>query len=654
MNSESSFRIWIEHVQPQVNAGQYPIKRTVGESVKVTADIFTDGHDQLTAVLAYRPASAEVWREAILQADWNDAWSGEFHVTEEENYFYRVSAWINTWSTLASGLRKKFEAGHDVTNELLEAGDYVELTAGRTKEAALKARLRSFANRLIALDNYGALVEECCAPSTFKLMETCQERRQLAQFPRTLMVQVDRERARFGSWYEMFPRSAGITAGKRGANFREAAGRLPEIAAMGFDVLYLPPIHPIGLTNRKGRNNALTAEEGDVGSPWAIGGPVGGHKAIETSLGDLEDFQFFLKEAQGLGIEIALDLALQCSPDHPYLREHPEWFRRRPDNTIHYAENPPKKYEDIHPFNFECDDWRGLWNELLSIVRYWVSQGVNIFRVDNPHTKPLKFWEWLIAEVRRTDPQVLFLSEAFTRPKIMYALAKLGFHQSYTYFTWRNSKSELLEYVGELTSTEVREYFRPNFFTNTPDILNDYLQHGGRAAFEIRLILAATLASNYGIYSGFELCESTAVPGTEEYQDSEKYQLKFRNWDSDGNIKPLIRQINQLRRDYRALQFTSNLKFCQSSDAHIIAYSKSVTDEAGRSETILAVVNLDPHRAHEAMISLPGAQFGLSEQTQFGVRDLLSGEEYLWRQGENYVRLDPATRVAHLLLYSHP
>jgi len=459
-------------------------------------------------------------------------------------------------------------------------------------------------------------------------------------------VIVERERARFGAWYEMFPRSAGTDA-SRSATFKEAARRLPYVAAMGFDVLYLPPVHPIGKSFRKGPNNALQAGAGDPGSPWAIGSADGGHTAVEPGLGTLEDFADFVEASRRQGLEIALDLAYQASPDHPYVREHPEWFRHRPDGTIKYAENPPKKYQDIYPFNFESEQWASLWRELKHIVEFWISHGVRIFRVDNPHTKPFHFWQWALDDIRRRHPDAIFLSEAFTRPKVMRYLAKAGFSQSYTYFTWRNSAQELKEYFTELTQTDVREYMRANLFANTPDILHAYLQRGGRPAFQVRLVLAATLGASYGIYSGFELFENVAVrEGSEEYLDSEKYQIRVRNFDQPGNLSEFITQVNTIRREHPALQHDWGLQFHDTDNGELLCYSKRSKDGA---DLVVMVVNLDPLNMQHGFVRLPLSSWGLPAESAFEVVDLLSNERYFWRGEWNYVRLDPQGRMAHIL-----
>ena len=468
---------------------------------------------------------------------------------------------------------------------------------------------------------------------------------------RVLEVIVDPPRARFGAWYEMFPRSAGPDR-SRSATFGEAASMLPYVAGMGFDVLYLPPIHPIGRSYRKGRNNSLEATADDPGSPWAIGAETGGHKAVEPGLGTLADFDRFVEKATEHGLEIALDLAYQASPDHPYVKDHPTWFRQRPDGTIKYAENPPKKYQDIYPINFESADWQGLWTELKSIIEFWIKHGVKIFRVDNPHTKPYGFWEWALDDIKRRYPDTIFLSEAFTRPKIMRYLAKCGFTQSYTYFTWRNTKEELTEYFTELTRTPAREYMRPNLFTNTPDILHEYLQQGGRPAFQARFILAATLGASYGIYSGYELIENIPVKaGSEEYLDSEKYQIRPRDFQQPHSLSELITRVNRIRRDHRALQRDWGLRFHQTDNPHLLAYSKRSEDG---QDLLIIVVNLDPFYMQHGFVEVPFAEWGFDADDPVEVVDLLSEERYFWRADRNYVRLDPQLRVAHILTVPLP
>ncbi len=587
-------RVVIENLRPEIDHGRFPIKRTVGERVDVRADIFADGHDVLAAVLRYRPANQVEWLESSMTgpAAGTDQWSGSFEVHEIGWHEYQVVGWVDRFLTWQRDLEKKEAAGQDVTVDLLEGATLPIDDRSRASESSIRR------------------------------------------------VWVDRPRAAFGAWYEMFPRSAGPDS-QRSGTFAEAAAELPRIADLGFDVLYLPPIHPIGKSFRKGRNNALIADTADLGSPWAIGSEAGGHTAVDPGLGTLEDFDFFRAAAERLGLEIALDVAWQTSPDHPWVAEHPAWFRHRPDGTIKYAENPPKKYQDIYPFDFESDDRVGLWEALLETARFWIARGVRIFRADNPHTKPLGFWEWFIDQIHREFPDVIFLAEAFTRPAVMRYLAKAGFTQSYSYFTWRNRKPELVEYFTELTTTEMSEYFRPNLFANTPDILHAYLQQGGRPAFEARLLLAATLGANYGIYSGFEICEAQALkPGSEEYADSEKYQIRKRRWDSPFSIAELIQRVNTARRAHPALQTDRTLTFHATDNEQIIAYSKTSLD--GR-ERILAVVNLDPFSTQHGFIEVP------VDAESYVVTDLLDDAAYTWHRGWNYVRFDPGVRQGHVL-----
>jgi len=604
----------VEGVTPEVDEGRYPAKRTVGEEIVVEADVYADGHDVLAAVLLWRRRGDSAWSETPMAPLGNDRWRASFVATIEfATYEFTVEGWVDARATWQYGLDKKLAAGQDVSSERLE-------------EALLpKDGGRSTATR------YG----------------------------RVLTVLAERERARCGAWYEMFPRSAGSDPG-RSATFAEASARLPYIADMGFDVVYLPPIHPIGRSFRKGRNNTLTPGPTDPGSPWAIGAAEGGHTSVEPGLGTLDDFERFVTAARTHNLEVALDIAFQASPDHPYVTEHPEWFRHRPDGTIKYAENPPKKYQDIYPFDFESADWQALWRELKSVIEFWIARGVAIFRVDNPHTKPFAFWEWALGEIRAAHPETIFLAEAFTRPKIMRHLARIGFSQSYSYFTWRNTKEEIEEYFTELTQTGVRDYMRPNLFANTPDILHEYLQTGGRPAFQVRLILAATLGANYGIYSGFELAENVPVrPGSEEYLDSEKYQIRPRDFAAPGNLSELIARVNAIRRDHRSLQFDHGLAFHETDNPQLICYSKRAPfDRAqGRpdgADPILVVVNLDPVNMQHGHVKLPLAEWKLPLDSTVAAADLLATETYMWRGEWNYVRLDPATSVAHILALQLP
>jgi starch synthase (maltosyl-transferring) len=640
-------RVIVEHVTPEVDAGRFPIKRTPGETVVVRAVIHADGHDVVDAVLRSRHSGASrrdddtPWQETPMLALGNDAWTATFTVGDEIGEAeYTIEGWIDVFATWRRGLAAKVGAGQDVSSELLEGALLLRDAATRSPHAE---RLREVADRLESRAPMADRAKVGLEPEIEELASAAADRSRASRHRRVLKVMVDRERARFGSWYEMFPRSGG-TDPTRSATFREAEGRLPAIAAMNFDVLYLPPIHPIGRTHRKGKNNSLVAAPGDVGSPWAIGGPEGGHMSVEPGLGTLEDFDRFLAAARDLGLEIALDLAYQCSPDHPYVREHPEWFRQRPDGTIKYAENPPKKYQDIYPFDFECAEWRSLWQELKRVIEFWCARGVRIFRVDNPHTKSYNFWEWAIADVRRQYPDVIFLAEAFTRPNVMRYLAKLGFDQSYTYFTWRNTRDELIEYFTELTTTDVREYMRPNLFANTPDILHEYLQHGGQGAFRIRLVLAATLGATYGIYSGYELYENVPVrAGSEEYLDSEKYQIRVRAWDTPGNLSPMIARVNAIRREHPALQSDWSLRFHGTDNPQILCYTKSAGDDL-----LLVTVSLDPHHMQHGFVQVPIADIDLGHGGSYPVEDLLNGSQYVWRGEWNYVQLTPR-QPAHIL-----
>jgi len=582
-------RIQILEVTPQVDCGRYAVKRTVGERVDVTARIFRDGHEQLGAAIRHRRPGSTRWTEAPFEPVGNDVWVGSFEVDRPGLWSFRVDAWVDRVGSFQEELRRKLASGQ-------------QHLAGELSEGA------------VLLERDELTVEEALAAPTGDRSESTTS----AAYD----VDVDRVVARSGSWYELFPRSWGGFAGVR--------EQLPRFAELGFDVLYLPPIHPIGHTNRKGRNNAARAEAGDVGSPWAIGSEKGGHDAVDPSLGSEKDFRELVAEAKEHGIEIALDFAIQCSPDHPWLREHPEWFFRRPDGTLKYAENPPKRYQDIYNVDFASEDWRGLWQALLDVVLHWVDCGVAVFRVDNPHTKPVPFWEWLIREVRRDHPEVIFLSEAFTRPAPMTTLAKAGFAQSYTYFTWKNTRWELLEFLGQLL--EWREFYRPNCFANTPDILHEYLQTGGRAAFEARLVLAATLSPSYGIYSGFEQCENVPVrPGSEEYLNSEKYELKQRKL--DGPLLPLAAKLNEARRENPALQWLDPLTILETENEQLFAFLKRRGDNV-----VVAIVNLDSRSPQEGVCVLP-VSTGLPPA--YPVRDLLSDDTWTWRIGRNYVKLAP-------------
>lgn len=641
----TSSSIIIERVQPEVDGGRWPAKREVGDRLEVSADIVKEGHDVLSCVLRYRTVKETSWHETAMRHVDNDRWAGYFDLHENTRYLYTIAAFVNMFESWRQEVTKKSEAGEPIGSELQEGRALVEQTARRADEPG-KARLEKFLRRWGAADTQEIQLSVALNAELSQLVEHHQERHAWTQYDRELELVVDRVRARYGAWYEMFPRSQG-TIPARGSTFKECEKRLPAIKAMGFDVLYLTPIHPIGRTNRKGKNNSLTPLPTDPGSPYAIGNELGGHDAIEPGLGTIEDFDRFQEAVRTHGMEIALDFALNCSPDHPYVTQHPEWFAHRPDGTIKYAENPPKKYQDIYNVDFYCKDWRGLWNEMKRVILFWASHGVKIFRVDNPHTKPVGFWGWLIGEVQAQYPDVMFLSEAFTKPKMMKVLAKAGFTQSYTYFTWRNSKQELTEYMTELSQSEMREYFRPNFFTNTPDILPEILQQGGRPAFKFRLVLAATLSPSYGIYSGYELCENLALPGREEYLDSEKYEIKVWEWDRPGNIIDYVTAINRIRRENAALHELENLEFYVSSNDQILFYGKSTVD---KRNSVLVAVNLSPFHYQEAHLRIPIAALGIKPEDTYQLhnvitdrRDLMTGDSYI-------VRLDPQVEPAAIFV----
>ncbi|MGH2378117.1 MAG: maltotransferase domain-containing protein [Candidatus Limnocylindria bacterium] len=636
-------RVVIDAVAPAVasaDGSRYAVKRVTGEALAVEASVFADGHEQLRCVLRHRPDPGTAWREVEMRAAGNDRWAGEIACGAVGRHVYSVTAWIDPFATWSERLAKRIAAGEDLEAELRTGASIVRAAAERAGSAE-REELLAYAARL---DTPGEGAAAAAEPELERLMRKHDRRAHAATLPYDVPFLVERERARFSTWYELFPRSAAPDGHGTLAAVRD---RLPLIQSMGFDVLYLPPIHPIGGTDRRGPNNMASTSAGDPGSPWAIGAAEGGHDAVHPQLGTHDDVKALVADARARGIDVALDLAFQCSPDHPYVREHPEWFRRRPDGTIQFAENPPKKYRDIYPFDFETDDWRALWAELLRVTLFWVDHGIRAFRVDNPHTKPFAFWEWLIGEVRAKHPDMVFLSEAFTRPNVMYRLAKLGFTQSYTYFAWRTTKSELTDYFTELTRTPVREYFRPNLWPNTPDILTEQLQYGGRPAFVSRLVLAATLGASYGVYGpAFELAEHRAVRhGSEEYLDSEKYQLRSWDWSEGAGIREIVTLVNRIRRENRALQADSSLRFHTTDSDALIAYSKRSPDG---ENVILTVVNLDPHHTQSGFVDLDLAELGVSESDSYQVHDLLGGGRYLWRGSRNYVELQPETLPAHV------
>jgi starch synthase (maltosyl-transferring) len=649
-------RAVIDAVAPSVDGGRFAAKRIAGEPVTIEAHCLIDGHERLRVVLRWqalgiaRDGAEHETYEIGMQAEPNDVWSAQFTPPVPGRYRCTIMAWLDAFESWRSEFERRDEPG-DI-RVALEVGSVLIDAAATRASAADGAHLKRWAQQLrtsaarreIGAADTASLKALALDPARAELVARHADRSGAASAAIEFIA--DRKLAAFSSWYELFPRSAASDPARHGS-FRDVEARLPYIAEMGFDVLYFPPIQPIGRINRKGANNALEARPQDVGSPWAIGSDEGGHKEILPQLGTLEDFRHLMDQARLKGLEIALDLAFQCAPDHPYVREHPQWFRHRPDGSVQYAENPPKKYQDIYPFDFECEDWRALWAELKSVVEFWIARGVRIFRVDNPHTKPFAFWEWLIGEIKRDEPEVIFLAEAFTRPKVMYRLAKLGFTQSYTYFTWRNNKRELTEYFTELTRGPGREYFRANVWPNTPDILHEALQSGLRAAFATRLILAATLSANYGIYGPtFELMESAPrEPGSEEYRDSEKYQLRHWALDRPDSLRSLIVRINRIRRDNPALQSDGTLRFCRIDNEQLIAYLK--TDGAS-GNVLLTVVNLDPHNVQSGWLELDLAALQLDAARPYQVHDLLSDQRYPWHGARNFVMLDPQRLPAHV------
>jgi starch synthase (maltosyl-transferring) len=643
--SQGRARVVISGVSPEVDCGRFPAKAVVGEPVEVEADIFTDGHDAISARLLYRREDEPEWTETPMEFVSNDRWRGSFPVTEIGRYRYTLTTWVDRFQSWRQDLRKRVEAGDEDIDINLAVGANLIAEAGVSK--ADGKQVRAWVETLKSAEvSLKEKVKLALSEEVAGLMDRYSDRRFAVTYPRELEVVADREKALFGAWYEMFPRSCSDQPGQHGT-FEDCEARLPYFAGMGFDVLYLPPIHPVGRTLRKGKNNAVTAAPGDPGTPWAIGSEEGGHKAVNPELGTLEDFRHLVAKAGEYGLEVALDIALHCSPDHPYLREHPEWFVSRPDGTIQYAENPPKKYQDIYPFDFECQQWRELWEELKSIFLFWIEQGVHIFRVDNPHTKPFTFWEWLIAGVKGEYPNILFLAEAFTRPRVMYRLAKLGFSQSYTYFAWRNTREELTQYLTELTQSEVRDFYRPNFWPNTPDILTEYLQTGGRPAFMARLVLAATLSASYGIYGpAFELGVNTPrEKGSEEYLNSEKYEIKQWDINRADSLKDFIARVNRIRQQNPALRSNRNLWFHAVDNNALISYSKHSGD---LSNIVLVVVNLDPHKTQSGWVHIPIEPWRLDPQRPYQVSDLLNEKSYLWHGADNYVELDPGLCPAHI------
>lgn len=636
---EGRRRALVERVSPEIDGGRFPIKRVIGEKVVVEADAFADGHDVLSCMVLYRREGETAWSEAPMELMVNDRWRGEFTVTALGRYQYTVQAWVDRFKTWEHQLHRRVEAGQDVRVDLLIGADLLAEAADAAPETDATI-LRSYEHALRNGDAEAAFAHDLAARMAANL-----PRRFATTYLRELIVVVDIERARFSSWYELFPRSASPEPGRHGT-FKDVINRLPYVVELGFDILYMPPIHPIGRVFRKGKNNSVTALPDEPGSPWAIGSSEGGHKSIHPELGTLEDFHELVRRARDYGIDVALDIAFQCAPDHPYVKEHPEWFRARPDGTIQYAENPPKKYQDIYPFDFESSDWEGLWYELKSVFEYWIAQGVRVFRVDNPHTKSLRFWEWCIGELKAKHPELIFLAEAFTKPKLMYGLAKRGYNQGYTYFTWRLSKWELTQYMIELTQTEVHEYFRPNFWPNTPDILTPQFYPGHRSTFLARATLAATLTASWGMYGPvYELLEHVPVQGREEYIDSEKYEICHWNLDRPDSLRHFISGLNRTRKENPALQTNTGLRFHPVEinyveNEQLIAYSKSSPDG---SNIILVIVNLDPLSTQAGWVGLPLAEWGI--EGSFQVHDQISDARYIWSGEFNYVELSPQMPV---------
>jgi starch synthase (maltosyl-transferring) len=634
----------IETIAPLVDGGRYPIKREVGAVFEVTADIFKEGHEVLVAFLLYRRAGERAWHETPMRFVDNDRWAGSFTLSENARWVYTIEALADPFRSWLADLAKRIEAQQDVTSELIEGVALIRAAAGRAPAGDQRDALAAYARRIEQAATQAEAVEIAGDVRLAHFMDAHLDRSAATRASREFEVMADRERARFAAWYEFFPRSSG-GEGRHGT-FKDAEAQLDRAAAMGFDVVYLPPIHPIGRSHRKGRNNTLNAVPGDPGSPWAIGAAEGGHTAVHPELGTLDDFDDFVEAAKRRGLEVAIDFAIQVSPDHPWVREHPEWFFHRPDGTIKYAENPPKKYQDVYPVNFYGDDPGPLWLEMKRVIDFWMAHGVKTFRVDNPHTKPVRFWEWLIRAVQTTHPETIFLAEAFTRPKMMKVLAKAGFTQSYTYFTWRNAKQELIDYFTEITTPPVSDYYRGNLWPNTPDILHETLVRGGRPAFKFRLVMAATLSSLYGIYSGYELCENVPVrEGSEEYLESEKYQLKPRDWDAPGNLTDYITRVNRVRREHPALQCYDNLRFYGADDSAVLWYGKSRGDDH-----VFVAVNLDPARTRTCLVDVPLAALGIAPDATYRMHEQFSDATYEWRGPRGYVELDPERDPAQIFV----
>ena len=640
-------RVAIESVQPEIDCGRFPIKRITGEKVVVEAAIFADGHDQLACRILYWDGAQAESQTAPMASIGNDRWRGEFRVSKVGRYRYSIEGWVDRFGTWRADLVKRIAVKQNVAVELLIGAQIIE-DAARRASGEHATQLSDWAQRLRdAAENEPLGRTVALEEDLLPVIQLYPDPNSITRYGKELEIVVDRPKALFSAWYEVFPRSCSPEPGRHGT-LKDCEAWLPYIASMGFDVVYLPPIHPIGHTHRKGKNNSTAAQPDDVGSPWAIGSEEGGHKSVHPQLGTLDDVRHFVAAAGDHGLEVAIDIAFQCSPDHPYTREHPEWFRMRPDGTIQYAENPPKKYEDIYPINFDSPAAAALMDELKSVFEFWIDRGIHIFRVDNPHTKPFHFWHWTIEAIKQRNPEIIFLAEAFTRPHVMYRLAKLGFTQSYTYFTWRNTKQEFIDYFTELTQTEVREFFRPNLWPNTPDILSESLQVGGRPAFIMRFLLAATLGASYGIYGpAFELGENAPfVPGSEEYLNSEKYELKRRDLNAPQSLKGVIARVNHIRRENPALQQNLNLRFHETDNPLLLCYSKATEDH---SDVIIVVVNLDSFHKQAGWVNLDLASLGIDPDHEFQAHDLLGGGHFLWHGPRNYVELVPESLPAHIL-----
>jgi len=638
-------RVIIENITPQINAGQFPIKRIVGEQVCVEADVYSDGHDIVKALLLFKKSDVENWEEVPMEFMGNDCWSASFTPTEIGSYDYTVKGWVDHVGTWQHGLEKKHEAQLDLKLDLLIGAEFMKEAAEKSTEMK-----KEFNDHIVLFksssEDIKNIITKALHPSIADNYNKVMDSPNATVNDKIFKVQVENKKALFSTWYELFPRSTSDKPGKHGT-FKDCERLLPRIQEMGFDIIYLPPIHPLGIQFRKGKNNSTTAQPNEPGSPWAIGSKEGGHKAIHPELGTLKDFTNFIEKAKTFDIDIAIDFALQCSPDHPYVKEHPQWFKWRPDGTVQYAENPPKKYQDVLPINFETEDWENLWNELKSILEYWIDKGVKIFRVDNPHTKPFIFWEWLIKEIKTNHPDTIFLAEAFTRPKIMQRLGKIGFTQSYTYFTWRSTPQELITYVTELAKTEMREYYRPNFWPNTPDILPPVLQTGGEPAHIIRVLLAGTLSSNYGLYGPvYEYGEATPIAnGKEEYLDSEKYEIKLWDWEKQTKIRQIITQLNRIRKENAALQTTWNITFVETDNNQFLSYIK--TDDS-KTNKLLIVVSLDPTYPQSGWVKLPLGDLGINPEQPYHLQDLITENHYTWHHEWNYVELRPEKIPAHI------